>query len=114
MPPELFDQCKFYDLVDALTHMATGSETRSYCSTVCKQGYLPDGVEGNHQGWKDDFFEAIGLGCFKADGYSGLGGINGKVNKIPHEAHKVYSQHWLTKVLEWNLRQCWRPHRNTL
>ncbi|KAN0089703.1 Pentulose kinase [Hyaloscypha variabilis] len=78
MPPELFNQCKFYDLVDALTHMATGSETRSYCSTVCKQGYLPDGVEGNHQGWKDDFFEAIGLGCFKADGYSGLGGINGK------------------------------------
>jgi ribulose kinase len=24
MPPELFDRCKFYDLADALTHLATG------------------------------------------------------------------------------------------
>ena len=79
MPLELFEECKFYDLADALTHIATNSETRSFCSTVCKQGYLPDGVDGNRQGWRDDFFEAIGLGCFKDDGYSRLGGINGKV-----------------------------------
>ena len=44
-----------------------------------QQGYLPDGVDGNRQGWREDFFEAIGLGYFKDDGYSRLGGINGKV-----------------------------------
>ena len=79
MPKELWEDCKFYDLTDALTHIATKSEARSFCSTVCKQGYLPDGIEGNSQGWRDEFFEAIGLDDFKSDGYARLGGINGQV-----------------------------------
>lgn len=29
MPIELFDRCKFYDLVDALTFFATETKTRS-------------------------------------------------------------------------------------
>ena len=51
MPKEIFDQCKFYDLTDALTHMATGHETRSLCSVVCKQGYVPVGVDGKYGQW---------------------------------------------------------------
>jgi len=47
MPEEMWKDCKFYDLTDALTHIATKSETRSFCSIVCKQGYLLDGFEGN-------------------------------------------------------------------
>ena len=50
MPPELFNRCKFYDLSDALTHLATGNENRSFCSTVCKQGYVPIGVDGSEKG----------------------------------------------------------------
>ena len=46
MPKELFDRCKFYDLTDALEHIATGNEKRSFCSVVCKQGYVPVGVDG--------------------------------------------------------------------
>lgn len=61
MPKELFDNCKFYDLADALTHIATGNEKRSYSSVVCKQGYVPVGVDGSVKGWQEDFLTQIGL-----------------------------------------------------
>ncbi|KAH8781984.1 FGGY family of carbohydrate kinase [Hyaloscypha finlandica] len=77
MPPELFDRCKFYDLADALTHLATGNETRSFCSTVCKQGYVPVGVDGSVKGWQDDFYETIGLGDLTKDDYKRIGGVDG-------------------------------------
>ncbi|KAN0110266.1 ribitol kinase [Hyaloscypha variabilis] len=77
MPAELFDQCKFYDLADALTHLATGNETRSFCSTVCKQGYVPVGVDGSVKGWQDDFYEAIGLEDLTKDDYRRIGGVDG-------------------------------------
>ncbi|VUC35125.1 unnamed protein product [Clonostachys rosea] len=77
MPPELFDRCKFYDLTDALTHLATGNETRSFCSTVCKQGYVPVGVDGSEKGWQQDFFETIGLGDLAKDDFKRMGGVNG-------------------------------------
>ncbi|RYP03555.1 hypothetical protein DL764_005056 [Monosporascus ibericus] len=77
MPKELFDRCKFYDLGDALTHLATGSETRSFCSTVCKQGYVPVGVDGSTKGWQEDFFEEIGLGDLTEDNFRRMGGVNG-------------------------------------
>ncbi|TAQ91534.1 hypothetical protein B7494_g153 [Chlorociboria aeruginascens] len=77
MPPELFDRCKFYDLVDALTHLATGNENRSFCSTVCKQGYVPVGVDGSAKGWQEDFYEEIGLGDLIKDNYKRLGGVDG-------------------------------------
>jgi len=28
MPKKLFDRCKFYDLTDALTHLATGKKPK--------------------------------------------------------------------------------------
>ena len=45
LPNNKFDECKFFDLADYLTFKASGKETRSFCSTVCKQGLLPVGVE---------------------------------------------------------------------
>ncbi|KAE8381719.1 FGGY family of carbohydrate kinases [Aspergillus bertholletiae] len=77
MPPETFARYKFYDLADALTHIATGGEKRSLCSLVCKQGYLPTDPESSVPGgWSDDFFETIGLGDFKEEGFARIGGKN--------------------------------------
>jgi FGGY-family pentulose kinase len=80
MPSELYDRCKFYDLADALTHMATGKETRSFCSTVCKQGYVPVGVDGSVKGWQEDFYTAIGLGDLTEDNFKRMGGVDGVVS----------------------------------
>lgn len=80
MPSDQFDRCKFYDLADALTHLATGNETRSFCSTVCKQGYVPIGVDGSEKGWQEDFFEAIGLGDLAKDNFQRMGGVHGVVS----------------------------------
>ncbi|KAH6608106.1 hypothetical protein Trco_004419 [Trichoderma cornu-damae] len=77
MPPELFDRCKFYDLADALTHLATGNETRSFCSAVCKQGFLPVGVDGSVKGWHEDFYHEIGLADLAEDDFKRMGGVDG-------------------------------------
>ncbi|KAK3075873.1 hypothetical protein LTR53_000447 [Teratosphaeriaceae sp. CCFEE 6253] len=77
MPKEVFDRCKFYDLTDALTHMATGNETRSFCSVVCKQGYVPVGVDGSVKGWQEDFLTEIGLPDLCEDNFKRIGGVNG-------------------------------------
>lgn len=84
MPPELFDRCKFYDLADALTHIATGSETRSFCSTVCKQGFVPVGVDGSVKGWQEDFYHTIGLGDLVKDNFKRMGGVDGVVSLFPY------------------------------
>lgn len=76
MPPELFARCKFYDLADALTHIATGGETRSFCSAVCKQGYVPVGVDGSVKGWQEDFYREIGLEDLVEDGFKRVGGVD--------------------------------------
>lgn len=79
MPKELFDKCKFYDLADALTHLATGNEKRSFCSVVCKQGYVPVGVDGSIKGWQPDFLSDIGLSELTEDNFKRMGGVNGQV-----------------------------------
>src|SRR5271170_4357014 len=79
MPKELFDRCKFYDLTDALTHIATGNEKRSFCSVVCKNGFVPVGVDGSVKGWQEDFMEEIGLGDLCKDNFIRMGGVNGVV-----------------------------------
>lgn len=76
MPHELFDRCKFFDLADALTHLATGNETRSFCSSVCKQGYVPVGVDGSVKGWQEDFYHAIGLDDLVKDEFKRIGGVD--------------------------------------
>lgn len=79
MPPELFARCKFYDLTDALTHMATGGEQRSFCSVVCKQGFVPVGVDGSVKGWQEDFLSHIGLNDLCEDNFKRMGGVDGVV-----------------------------------
>ena len=59
----------FFDLPDFLTWRATGSTTRSLCSTVCKWTYL--GHE--EQGWDAGYFEAIGLGDLVEEGFERIG-----------------------------------------
>lgn len=83
MPKEVFDRCKFYDLADALTHMATGNEKRSFCSVVCKQGYVPVGVDGSVKGWQEEFLKEIGLEDLTEDNSKRLGGVNGVVSVSP-------------------------------
>ena len=76
--PGSLQDMKFYDLPDYLTHKATDSEARSYCSTVCKQGFVPAGVDGSTSGWSQEFFEQLGLDELVANDFQKLGGIPGK------------------------------------
>ncbi|CAG8424079.1 unnamed protein product [Penicillium salamii] len=84
MPEETFADCKFFDLVDALTHIATGGDTRSFSSMVCKQAYLPKGVDGSEKGWQEDFLQEIGLGELGDRGFDRVGGVNGETGQHLH------------------------------
>ena len=63
--------------------MATGSDARSFCSVVCKQGYVPVGVDGSVKGWQEDFLTDIGLPELCEDNFRRMGGVNGVVLLIP-------------------------------
>lgn len=76
--PKGLDDLKFYDLPDYLTHKATGSEARSFCSTVCKQGLVPIGVDGSTTGWSKEFLEQIDLPELVENSFEKLGGIPGQ------------------------------------
>ncbi|AET39376.1 putative phosphotransferase Ecym_4313 [Eremothecium cymbalariae DBVPG len=75
LPQGKFDKCEFYDLPDFLTYRATGNKCRSFCSTVCKMGLLPLGVDGSTKGWPQDLFEDIGLAELCRREFSKLGGV---------------------------------------
>ncbi|XVE98738.1 hypothetical protein REPUB_Repub03eG0133900 [Reevesia pubescens] len=63
---------RWMDLSDWLSYRATGDDTRSLCTTVCKWTYLghahmqqmneKDSRNMEACGWDDDFWEEIGLG----------------------------------------------------
>jgi len=63
---------RFLDLPDFLVYRATGNDTRSLCTTVCKWTYLgqrgPDGA-----GWDAGYFKSIGLGDLAAEGFRRIG-----------------------------------------
>lgn len=108
MPAELFARCKFYDLADALTHIATGNETRSFCSTVCKQGYVPVGVDGSVKGWQEDFYHTIGLSELVEDNFKRMGGVNGVVSPF---YYPLILNLLANMELEWELSQRRRARR---
>lgn len=110
MPKELFDRCKFYDLADALTHMATGNETRSYCSTVCKQGFVPVGVDGSVKGWQEDFLKEIGLEDLCKEKFKRLGGVDGVVSPLKNKSEKLMAD---LSGIEWQIPQRRRTGRYT-
>lgn len=87
--PGGISQCKFYDLADYLTHKATGSESRSYCSTVCKQGLVPPGVDGSTTGWSKDFLLSLDLEELVEDDFRRLGGIPNKNGTFLSAGDKV-------------------------
>lgn len=63
---------RFFDLPDYLTYRATGDETRSLCSTVCKWTYLGQkGLDG--AGWDAGYFHKIGLGDLADEGFRRIG-----------------------------------------
>ena len=76
LPESWSRAARFLDLPDFLTYRATGDDTRSLCSTVCKWTYL-----GHEQcedsdsigRWDDSFFNAIGLSEFVRESYRRIG-----------------------------------------
>ncbi len=63
---------KFFDLPDFLTYRATGDETRSLCSLVCKWTYLGHkGYDG--AGWDVSYFKQIGLGDLATEKFARIG-----------------------------------------
>ncbi|MBV9785066.1 MAG: FGGY-family carbohydrate kinase [Acidisphaera sp.] len=58
----------FFDLPDFLTWRATGSLSRSLCSTVCKWTYL-----GHESRWDESFFRVAGLGALADEGFARIG-----------------------------------------
>lgn len=60
-----------FDLPDFLTWKATGSESRSLCSLVCKWNYNA-GSDGNN-GWNEEFFNQIHLKDLKKDNWRKIG-----------------------------------------
>ncbi|CUM46147.1 uncharacterized protein AC631_04584 [Debaryomyces fabryi] len=76
--PGGIEDCKFYDLADFLTHKATDSEARSFCSVVCKQGFVPLGVDNSTTGWSEEFLHSVDLDELVEDNFRRLGGVPNK------------------------------------
>lgn len=63
---------RFLDLPDFLTYRATGDDTRSLCTTVCKWTYLGHkGLDG--KGWDAGYFKKIGLADLAGEGFRRIG-----------------------------------------
>jgi FGGY-family pentulose kinase len=72
LPQSFAKAARFLDLPDYLTYRATGVDTRSHCTTVCKWTYL--GHENDGAGaWSRGYFERIGLAELLSDGAQRIG-----------------------------------------
>jgi FGGY-family pentulose kinase len=56
LPQTWGNAAQFFDLADFLTWKASGNDSRSLCTVVCKWTYL-----GHENRWDDSYFRAIGL-----------------------------------------------------
>jgi FGGY-family pentulose kinase len=67
---------RFLDLPDFMTYRATGVDSRSLCSTVCKWTYLghESGADGSG-GWDPSFFDDAGLGDLVREGFARVGQV---------------------------------------
>ena len=55
--PDTFERArKFFDLPDFLSYRATGNDTRSLCTVVCKWTY-----RGDRNAWDASYFSHVGL-----------------------------------------------------
>jgi FGGY-family pentulose kinase len=61
---------RFLDLPDFLTYRATGDDTRSLCTTVCKWTYLG---HRRGRGWDATYFKRIGLGDLATEKFRRIG-----------------------------------------
>ncbi len=68
LPPAWRRAAHFFDLPDFLTWRATGSLSRSLCSTVCKWTYL-----GHESRWDEGYFRAVGLGALADEKFTRIG-----------------------------------------
>ncbi len=68
LPASWKKAARFFDLPDFLTYRATGDDTRSLCSAVCKWTYL-----GHESRWDESYFRQIGLGDLVEDGFRRIG-----------------------------------------
>ncbi|MFT8716138.1 FGGY-family carbohydrate kinase [Gluconobacter potus] len=67
--PKIYEQAAhFFDLPDFLTWRATGSLSRSACSTACKWTYL-----AHENRWDEGYFQSIGLEDLARNGFSRIG-----------------------------------------
>jgi FGGY-family pentulose kinase len=67
---------RFFDLADFLTYRATGDETRSQCTTVCKwtyQGHLDPTIPGSVGRWDNTYWQSIELGELISESYRRIG-----------------------------------------
>ena len=60
--PEIWNKAEaFFDLADFLTFKATGLDTRSLCTLVCKWTYRGQADAQGPEGWDRTYFDQIGL-----------------------------------------------------
>jgi FGGY-family pentulose kinase len=64
---------RFFDLPDFLSYRATGVDTRSLCTTVCKWTFL--GHEPPAGKWDESFFREVGLGDLADEGFAKIGRV---------------------------------------
>ncbi|UCD74973.1 MAG: FGGY-family carbohydrate kinase [Phycisphaerales bacterium] len=76
MPQTWMRTARFFDLPDFLTYRATGCDSRSLCSTVCKWTYLGHeaaAAEGSVGRWDESYWRQIGLDDLVEEGFERIG-----------------------------------------
>jgi FGGY-family pentulose kinase len=72
LPASFAGAARFLDLPDFLSYRATGVDSRSHCTTVCKWTYLGHEREGRGA-WSQPYFERIGLSELLEQGAQRIG-----------------------------------------